>query len=412
MNYQKIPTIQMNKYYTNVINKEKIISFIKNESNVLKIEEYVKHNALVLKNYPQLKIQDVIDIMEYSNSKINELRGLNKVSDVFNKVKKETNNLSDIEIIYTPAQINDKNKEGYRHDCTYLKINDELYEVINVQKVMSFIGNKEILKNLSRSEIISSLKEYSKLIRTNVIDNNGEITTEQIEEEINQESDLKIRDALLNHKNDVVEERKKLEEYINKNMPGEIVHYGVNSNGERIYIVKDKLIKFEGKNREMQILSDTNYNDIKYGNFENKAGYQKETTEKNYNKIDDFVEEQILLIEIIDKSYNEMPLTNEEINMLIKFLQKYIDALEKDIEIDSGLIYAAEKWYENSSIGNEISKQPQELQEIYDKVKSYRKNKVKIYELNVNNSAFISILAMLEFSLVVGLIISLVILFK
>lgn len=416
MNYNKIPTILPDKYYSKVINKEKIIMFLEQENNVLKIEDYVNHNMLVLKNYPQLKIDDVVEIIEYSNYRINKLKGLDKVSEIFDNVKKEIPNLSNIEIIYTPAHINDKNKQGFRHDATYIKIKDELYEVINTERILSFIGNKEILKDLSESEIIKFLKENSKLLKTNPLDKKeGQITSEQVEEEIKKESDLHIRDALLAHKDDVVKERQKLEEYISKNMPGSIVKYCVNSNEERIYIVGDKLIKFEGKNREMQILDEHEIDNITYGSFENPEGYDKEVLNETYEKIEDFINKEELLEQIITKLYNEKELTQEEINLLTNFLDLYINNLENQVEVPSNLQIIAEKWYENSSIDNEIYKQPEKLQDIYERIRVYRKNRVKMYEptsADLNNAAFITTFALLESALVLGLIMTLITLFK
>lgn len=411
MNYNKIPTIILNNQYTNVINRERILEYLKLESDISKIEKYVEHNALVLKNNPHLKIKDVVDIMEYSNYRINKLKGNDKVVDVFNETKKEVNNLSNIEIIYTPYFMNDKNKNGFRYDVTYVKIKDELYELRNVEKVMNFIGNKEIIKDLSEYEVVKFIKENSDLIKTNNLDNKGEITTELVEEEIEKESDKKIRDALLAHKNDVVKEREKLQEYINNNMPDVIIKYGVNSNEERIYTVGDKMIKFEGPDRVLQILSQEEIDKLMTGKFEKKEGYQKEIENNEYNEITDFLGKEEILYEIVEKLYREEELTNEEIILLTSFLTLYIDSKEQNIEVDENLDYVAEKWFENTSVDRKYPNE--ELEKIYERIRKYRKNKVKIYEMEeLNNKAFISLFAVLESTLILGLIAALIMLFK
>jgi len=403
----RIPNIEMDNLNTIVTNKNEIINFIRTENNKNEIEQYIKHKMNVIEKHPNAKVQDVIDIIEECNKRINHLKGLDKLPEVVENTKKETNNLNNIEVIYTPYYINDKNKEGFRHDTTYIKIKDEIYEVRNVDRILSFLGNKDILKNLSEFEIIKFIKEYSGLIKTNNLDRiNGKITTEEIEEEIKQESDSKIREALNSHKNDVIKEREKLEEYIGKNNPSATVKYGVNSNEERIYTVGEELIKFVGSNREMQILSEL---DIETMNreFENKQGYDNNIDNSNrFKTINDFSDEIIEneIDTIVEKMYNEEELTNEEIEMLRLFLELYIDNPEQ-----VSYIYTQEvnKWFENN-YGRQNDLPTVELQELYEKIRVYRLNKTK----NLDNRAFITTFAILETSLVMGLIYMLMRLFN
>jgi len=403
----RIQNIEMDNLNTIVTNKNEIINFIRTENNKNEIEQYIKHKMNVIEKHPNAKVQDVIDIIEECNKRINHLKGLDKLPEVVENTKKETNNLNNIEVIYTPYYINDKNKEGFRHDTTYIKIKDEIYEVRNVDRILSFLGNKDILKNLSEFEIIKFIKEYSGLIKTNNLDRiNGKITTEEIEEEIKQESDSKIREALNSHKNDVIKEREKLEEYIGKNNPSATVKYGVNSNEERIYTVGEELIKFVGSNREMQILSEL---DIETMNreFENKQGYDNNIDNSNrFKTINDFSDEIIEneIDTIVEKMYNEEELTNEEIEMLRLFLELYIDNPEQ-----VSYIYTQEvnKWFENN-YGRQNDLPTVELQELYEKIRVYRLNKTK----NLDNRAFITTFAILETSLVMGLIYMLMRLFN
>lgn len=409
--HEKIPTIVPDRYLTHVINKEKIIKFLSTESNKDKIEQYIKRNELILKNNPRCRIDDVYEILSYSNYRLNKLNGLDKISEVFEETKKEVNNLSNIEVIYTPANINDKNNEGFRHDVTYIKIKDELYEVREVEKVISFIGNKEFIKSLSEYEIIKFIKEKSDLIKTNILeDKQKELTTEEVEEEIKKESDKHIVDSLMHHKDDVVKERQKLKEYINKNMPSAIIHYGVNSCEERIYFVNDKIIKFEGKDRELQILTSLEVEKMKNGNFENKQGYNHDLNKDEYKKLEDFELKKDLLESLVEKLYNENNLTEEELDFLINFLELWIEKAENGLEIREELNVIVDKWFENSSIDHNfpVSK----MSDVYERIRMYRKNKVKTYEPDLGNAAFISTFAILEASLVIGLIVALIALFK
>ena len=405
--YNKIPRMYLENY--KVTNKEFIIKSLNKESNINNIENYIKQYALYINSHPEYKTQDVIELLEYSNYRINQLKGLDKVNEVFENVKKATPNLSNIEVIYTPYFINDKNKEGFRHDTTYIKIKDELYEVRNVDRILSFLGNKEIIRELSEYEITKFIKEHSNLIKTNYLDyQKNEITSEQVEEEIKRESDENIRRALMTHKDDVVKEREKLEEYINKNASGSIVTYGVNSNEERIYTVKDKLIKFEGLDRKLQILTSREIENMTMGNFENKDGYQKESDKDEYSNINDFINLEDNLSKIVENLFNGENLTNEEIDMLTNFIKLYIENKEQSIDIPLELESIGEKWYENTSIDKNFP--TEELSELYERIRIYRKGKVKTYELD--NAAFISVFAILETSLVIGLIVSLIWLFK
>ena len=152
---------------------------------------------------------------------------------------------------------------------------------------------------------------------------------------------------------------------------------------------------------------------INYGSFETTRGYDKELIVRKYEIIDEFLDEEQRLEECVTKLYNEEQLTTEEMALLINFLDIYITNLENQIDVPSNLQIIADKWYENSSVNNEISKQPQELQEIFEKVRLYRKNRVKMYEpTELNDAAFITTFALLESSLVIGLIVALISLFK
>lgn len=402
--YNEIPNIALNGY--GVINKYEIINFVKKENNIDKIEQYVKHKKLILDQNPSYKTQEIIDILEESNYRINQLKGLDKLKEVVEETKKETHNLNNIEVIYTPYFINDKNKEGFRHDVTYIKIKDELYEVRNVNRVLAFLGNKEILKDMSEYEIKRFIQENSDLIKTNYIENDNRTKSEQVEEEIKRESDLHIRNALLAHKDDVVKEREKLDEYIDKNMPGARVIYGVNSNEERIYTVGDKLIKFEGKNRDLQIINELDVETMRR-DFESKQGYDQEIDTNKFDDVNYFTDEIIEnnVDNIVEKLYNEEKLTTEELAMLISFLKHYTDNPEN---VSALYKETVDKWFNNTSTGNELGKMSKELQEIYEKIRKYRIGKVPTYEFN----GFIKTFIILESVLVLGLIIALVLLFK
>ena len=120
-----------------------------------------------------------------------------------------------------------------------------------------------------------------------------------------------------------------------------------------------------------------------------------------------------VLVSIIDKSYRDEELTNQELNMLTRFLELYIDAKENNIEVHEEFDFIMEKWYENSSIDQKFPNE--KMSEIYERIRIYRKNRVKIYEPDINdlgNGAFISTFAILESGLVIGLITALIMLFK
>ena len=58
----------------------------------------------------------------------------------------------------------------------------------------------------------------------------------------------------IKEQNVILKERVEIDKYVRTNMPDVKIEYGLNSNGERIYTVGDKIIKFEGPERNMQIL--------------------------------------------------------------------------------------------------------------------------------------------------------------
>jgi len=156
----------------------------------------------------------------------------------------------------------------------------------------------------------------------------------------------------------------------------------------------------------MQILSEL---DIETMNreFENKQGYDNNIDNSNrFKTINDFSDEIIEneIDTIVEKMYNEEELTNEEIEMLRLFLELYIDNPEQ-----VSYIYTQEvnKWFENN-YGRQNDLPTVELQELYEKIRVYRLNKTK----NLDNRAFITTFAILETSLVMGLIYMLMRLFN
>lgn len=423
--------IELDKNQNNVLNKSKILAFIETVKKVDLLEAYVNAISLVINTNPNLNIDDVKEIIEFTNNKINNLKGTKNLSEIFVEVKQTTNNLNNITIIDSPAEMNAKNKEGFRHDVTYIKINingkNELYEITNVEKVISFLRNKEIVTNLSENEIIIFLRENSKQIETTEIEKTQEkeLNSETIREEINNIYDPYLKNMFIEHQNIILQERLKIDEYIKKNMPDAKVEYGMNSYGERIYMVNDKIIKFVDNN--MQILAETESEELNKSSFYNyQSGNNDEIDflDNRSTNIYDYDGKENLLNTIIDAIFYDYGVTNEQIEFLTDFLNACVINEEQGLNNPGNLQEIFDKYYEYATVENKflnekiksIFKRKEELEKSKTQDNSLELEKTNVLKLtpptDLNSKAFITTAIILESTLVIVFVISLVMLLK
>lgn len=419
--------IELDKNQYNVINKSEILTFIESVKKVDLLEGYVYAINLAINNNPNLNIDDVKEIIEFTNNRINNLKGTINLSEIFTDVKQNTNNLNNITVIDTPAEMNSKNKEGFRHAVTYVKINangkNELYEITNVDKVVSFLRNKEILEKLNEQEIINFLKENSREIETTEINKTqeNELNSETIREEINNIYDPYLKSIFEEQQNIILQERLKIDEYIKKNIAEAKVEYGMNSNGERIYIVNDKIIKFVDSN--MQILTETEeINRATFNNYQSGNNEDNSFLDNKPRNIYDYDGKENLLNTIIDAIFYDYGVTNEQIEFLTEFLNLCVQNEEKDLNNPGNLQEIFDKYYEYATVENKflnekiesIFKRKEELEKTKDN--SLQLEKTNVLKLtrpkDLNSKAFITTAIVLESTIAIGFIISLIMLFK
>lgn len=417
--------INLDNHQNNVLKKDKLIETINSYNNINFLEFYKKSIEVAIERNPLYNIDDVKDILNACSKQINKLKGVDNVVNSFKEIKSQTTKFDNISIICSPKEINDKTLENVRKDVYYIKINingiNELYEVNNKDKFMNIINNIELLKNMSEQELINMLtsKEISTKLQTKEMNtkDNKSITVNYIKEEVNNIYDTYVRNVFENNIDNVIKERMDLNEYIKKNMPEEKVEYALNSNGERIYMVKDKIIKFVGEERNMYFLSENGDNIVNTVSFEQ---YQN-SSNNNDNELKEYKDNPDLIRSSLYLLFENGNLTLEQKENAINFLRICIENEEKG----KSNYEMQEIFDEYYNYAKENNIYPDErIREIFDRKDKLKNNKehensnklnnphIKKLILEDNYKGFIATTIILESALALVLIISLIMLFR
>ena len=415
-------TIDLNNYQTIVKNKKDIINVLETYKNINFLQYYINSINLVLERNPKLDIEDVREIKNATNKQINRLKGVDEVVEQFVEVKKETTKFDNISIVFSAKEINEKTIEGVRKDIYYIKINvngkNELYELSNSDKIMGLIGNKEFMENITEQELIRNLtsKEVSTKLETNDLDmrDNRAVRPDYIKEEVKKIYDTRVRNTFESRIDDVIKERMALDEYVKKNMPESKIEYALNSNGERIYMVKDKIIKYDD-DMNMYFLSE---NGDKVLNNETFTRYNSSIS-SDEEELKKYKETPELLRGKLYSLFDGQSISNEELESIINFFEICISNEEKGISnselqeiFDEYYNYAKEnniypderirRIFERKDKLNKTNENSKELEDVY----------IKKLMLENNYRGFITTFIILESSLVLGFIILLISLLK
>lgn len=419
--------INLDNHQNNIQEKDKLIETINSYNNIKFLEFYKNSIETAIEKNPIYNIKDVKDILSVCFKQINKLKGVDDVVESFKDVKEQTTKFDNISLICSPKEINDKTLENVRKDVYYIKINNngknELYELSNKDKIMNIISNLELLKNMSEQELINILtsKEISTKLHTNEMDikDNQVITPDYIKNEVNNIYDTYVRKAFENNIDDVVRERIDLNEYIKKNMPDTKVEYALNSNGERIYMVKDKIIKFVGEERNMYFLSENGddiVNTVSFEQYQNNSNLENNKDElREYKDTPESIRSELYLL------FENETLTSEQKENAINFLSICIENEEKGINnyemqeiFDEYYNYAKENNIYPDERIREIFNRKDKLEnnKINDNSNKLNNQHTKKLLLDNNYKGFIATAIILESVLVLGFVISLILLFR
>ena len=322
-------------------NKDTIISHYKKTNNLVEINDLLNN----LSNTDLISSDlDEIRIAVEKRKKELEQKSLKDVVDDAIKVNPNISNLS---VIITPRDINDKDYYGFKSDILYLRANINgkyiMYE-INSQfsnEIKSILEDQKNSK-LSVEELLQKLNSYVTPLKTRNMDLEDNLDIETIKKEVNDIEDNVVKNVFLNNINDVLEERKKLNNYIKENdLVGELLRYSLNSKGERLYYVGNTIIKFVDSNRNLFVLdtkSDT-FNDInaKKDDFNNNSDFNQSIPNSLYEMNNDYYIK--LISNSFDKIYNNLPLTNIEDEIIFIFLNLCVNSKEENIPVNLFQIY-------------------------------------------------------------------------
>lgn len=271
------------------IRKNKDI-FIKHYLNSNDLKELV--NTLNNINHSGINSKEIEEIKNTIIKRINELKK-NDLNDILNKAKKTNYAMNDFSIIETKEEENEKDIYGFRNDMYYLKLNENgnniIYEIENLDMIRTILGN---IENMTKSEIIEKLKPFLKELPKTKMDYKTNLEKETLKKEIDNIYDNEIKQAFLNNINQVLKERIELNKYIvNNDLENEELNYSLNSKGERLYYIKDKIVKFDSDLKMLFLgasgntLAQNNIsNKEKENNNENKFSYNRQNKEEN-NKL-------------------------------------------------------------------------------------------------------------------------------
>ena len=435
----KIPfemRIKLDGHQNEIVNINEILNYLEIVDDKYLLEYYI--NAI---SNEQILNKDMIKvILDKANERLNKLNNVNTLQELFIVAKKNTHKMDFISVIDTKKEMNDK-INGFRKDVTYIKFNNlnEIYEVRNVEKVKSFLNNKEILDTLKENEIIRFLKDNSNKIETKEIENGkrDELTSDVIKKEIENINDPYLRDMFIKEQNVILKERVEIDKYVKTNMPDVKIEYGLNSNGERIYTAGDKIIKFEGIERNMQILDQeqvekNEVNKESFTKYKNNNETDTEFLNKEITNIYEYDGKEGLLNTIIDAIFGGFGVTDEQIKFLTDFLDKCVTNEELGFTNPGNLQEIFDKYYEyaitdmsitndeikaiidrKSNLLNKTDKNEYEkdYQVEYTKVLKFIPNKRDDFT-GLDKAAFVSVAIILEGTLIGTLIIALLALVK
>jgi len=428
--------IRLDNHQNKIINKEQIINKI-NEINdpdeIKALKEYYYRNIEMLSSGEIAKdLREIVD-------KIKEREVSLKSGEIFlqadfNELKSENDNLRNINIIDTAKENNDK-IDGLRKGVTYLQIRingeNQLYEITNIKAIQNFLyGNKEELKKMSEKEIIDVLKQYAVRREMSSIDTrpNDRLTSDTIKKEINRINDPHVKEVFIKEESNVLKERVDLKKYVDINMPGAEIKYGLNSNGERIYMVEDKVIKFVGEKRTMQVLTkdDNEKTDVGTSSFATQnSGSANVIDIKSdiYVNIEDFLQSISALNYIIEAVSLNLGVTDNQIEFLTKFMSTCVSTEEMGGYIPGELETIYEKYYNyakgNKKYTNDDMNKIIERKEAVEKIKELEKKEKYVKKLELKDSlstgekaGFISVAIILEASVILGGVLAILALVK
>ncbi len=277
----------MNNSETIRKNKDIFIKHYLNSNDLKELE-----NTLNNINHLGINSKEIEEIKNAILKRINELKK-NDLNDILNNAKKTNYAMNDFSIIETKEEENEKDIYGFRNDMYYLKLNENgnniIYEIENLDMIRTILGN---IENMTKSEIIEKLKPFLKELPKTKMDYKTNLEKETLKKEIDNIYDNEIKQAFLNNINQVLKERIELNKYIvNNDLENEELNYSLNSKGERLYYIKDKIIKFDSDLKMLFLdasgntLAQNNIsNKEKENNNENKFSYDRQNKEEN-NKL-------------------------------------------------------------------------------------------------------------------------------
>lgn len=277
----------MNNSETIRKNKDIFIKHYLNSNDLKELE-----NTLNNINHSGINSKEIEEIKNAILKRINELKK-NDLNDILNNAKKTNYAMNDFSIIETKEEENEKDIYGFRNDMYYLKLNENgnniIYEIENLDMIRTILGN---IENMTKSEIIEKLKPFLKELPKTKMDYKTNLEKETLKKEIDNIYDNEIKQAFLNNINQVLKERIELNKYIvNNDLENEELNYSLNSKGERLYYIKDKIIKFDSDLKMLFLdasgntLAQNNIsNKEKENNNENKFSYDRQNKEEN-NKL-------------------------------------------------------------------------------------------------------------------------------
>lgn len=377
--------IKLDNHQNSIKNKEQIINEINNIEDLSTIEDVKKYYFKFYETADNSVKKEMAEIANKLNERTEQIKsGEINLQESFDKAKEENSNLKNINMIKTNKEDNDK-LNGMKRAVTYLQINvngkNELYEVTNEKAINAFLNNSELIKNMSESQIIEKLQEHSMKRDTTTIDtrSNSSLNSDTIKNEISRIDDPYVRRAFEEVENLVLQERVEIKKYVDKEMPGATITYGLNSFGERIYMVEDKMLKFEGDDRTLKVLtkdedSKSNVNNANFDRANKGGGNLGDIKISNFNTLEDFKDSVSYLNYIIESISLDMGVTNSQIDFLTAFIEKCVE--REEMIVDQHNRIEASKQTENPI--NEIPLHiPGELESIYELYVSLAKESPK-----------------------------------
>lgn len=418
--------IKLDEHQNNIDNLQEILENIKKITNKNILKNCLEYYFRMMENYDSInsdQLREIVESLKTRNEEIDMVENIESLDEAIVNVKNNNTGFNNISIIET-SKVDNDNTDGLKRDVSYLEMYENgekvLYEIENVAAVRNIMNNTLLISDKTENEIKSLLYNYCKPCDIiNMSTGVKDFPMDNFNYEMDQINSVNVRDVISNNDGLFLKERVDFKEYVDKYKGGGDISYALNSNGERIYIIGDEKYKYVGKDRELTKLSKDGKDEID----SNVASFNSDMKGKgdlpninlaDFTNIRNFLGMENLLMYIMKAMEYNIGISEKQNDFMANFVIMCEECRAIGIPIPGNLRYFNELFIKKFGM--------EKLKYMKDKVKpmDLEKENVKRLELrppknkmsNLEKAGFISVAVILEGSLILVGILSILAVIK